>query len=52
MPAWCCRHPADRGVQFGTGVSEVLRAVVIKTAAPFEEIELLTLVTPDKFKPD
>lgn len=43
---------ADRGVRFGMRVSEVLRAVVIKTAAPFEGIELLTSVTPDKFKPD
>lgn len=52
MPAWYCRHPADRGVGFGMRISEVLRAVVIKTAALFEGIELLTSVTPDKFKPD
>lgn len=52
MLAWPCGRPADRGVGFDLRVSEVLRAAVIKTAAPFEGIELLTSVTPDKFKPD
>jgi len=50
--AHCCRHPAGRGGRLGTAVSEVLRAAVIKTTAPFEGIELLTSATPDKFKPD
>lgn len=52
MPVQCCGHPADRGVELGMRASEFLRAALIKTAAPFEGIELLTSVTPDKFKPD
>jgi len=56
MSRSACQHGAAGALQtevLGSGkVSEVLRAVVIKTAAPFEEIELLTSMTPDKFKPN
>lgn len=45
-------EPCSQRCCFGRRVSGVLRAAVIKTAAPFEGIELLTSMTPDKFKPD